>query len=85
MLTRTMPRYTRRRGNGAEMNTNTTRSDARRGDGSAQHQPLCRASHGRRAKLRLSEIGLEDRGEILEDEHRDRRSSGQPRQPGDHD
>ena len=62
------------------MNPNTQRSDTRGGEASSRHQPLRRPGHEPQTKLRLEEVGLEDRGEAIEDELRDRRSSGQSRQ-----
>lgn len=65
------------------MNANTERSDTRSGEASSRHQPLRRPGHEQQTKPRLDEVGLEDRGEALEDELRDRRSSGQRRESGD--
>jgi hypothetical protein len=65
------------------MNANTQRSDTRGGEASSRHQPLRRPGHEQQTKPRLEEVSLEDRGEAVEDELRDRRSSGQPRHADD--
>lgn len=64
-------------------NANPQRSDTRGGEASIRHQPLRRPGHEQQIKPRLEEVSLEDRGEAVEDELRDRRSSGQPRQADD--
>jgi hypothetical protein len=61
------------------MNPNTQRSDTLGGEASRRHQPLRRPGHEPQTKPRLEEVSLEDGGEAIEDELRDRRSSGQPR------
>lgn len=64
------------------MNTPSHRADERRGEAGAQSQPLRRGGDAsRRVKQRLGEVGLEDRGDRLDDERRDRRSSGRPPEP----
>ena len=48
------------------------------GVASRQHQGLHRPNDDRRVQQALDNVGLEDRGEVLEDQLRDRRSRGAP-------
>lgn len=48
------------------------------GQASAKHQGLHRPADDQRIGQALDDVGLEDQGEVLEDELRDRRSSGAP-------
>lgn len=48
------------------------------GQASAKHQGLHRPADDQRIEQALDDVGLEDRGDVLEDELRDRRSSGAP-------
>jgi len=50
------------------------------GVASGQHQGLHRPSDDQRVEQALDDIGLEDQGEVLEDQLRDRRSRGAPPQ-----
>lgn len=61
------------------MNADTVRSYTRRGQASGQHQALRRNDDDKYVKQRLNGVGLDDLGELFEDEHRDRHSSGAPR------
>jgi hypothetical protein len=65
------------------MNPTTQRSETRGGEASSRHQPLRRPGHEQQTRPRLEEVSLEDHGEAIEDELRDRRSSGQPRHAED--
>lgn len=51
---------------------------ARRGEASGQHQALRRDVDDKRARQRLGDVGLDDRGDAFEDEQRDRHSRGAP-------
>lgn len=54
----------------------------RRGEAGGQSQPLRRGDNdSQRAKQKLDDVGLQDRGEVFEDEQRDRGSSGRPPEP----
>lgn len=53
------------------------------GVASGQHQGLHRPNDDQRVGQILDDIGLDDRGEILEDQLRDRRSRGAPPTDGD--
>lgn len=48
------------------------------GIASGQHQGLHRPSDDQRVEQALGDIGLDDQGEVLEDQLRDRRSRGAP-------
>lgn len=50
----------------------------RSGVASSPHQGLRRPSDGWRIERALHQVGLEDQGDIVEDQWRDRRSSGLP-------
>jgi len=56
----------------------TSRDLARRGEAGGQHQPVRRPDHDQPVEQRLDDVGLDDQGDILEDELRDRRGSGLP-------
>ena len=68
------------------MNTPRTDADraqkdrdlARAGEAGGQHQPVRRPDHDQSIEQRLDDVGLEDRGDVLEDDLRDRRSRGLP-------
>ena len=49
---------------------------ARAGEAGGQHQPVRRPDHDQAIEQRLDDVGLEDRGDVLEDDLRDRRSRG---------
>ena len=51
---------------------------ARAGEAGGQHQPVRRPDHDQPVEQRLDDVGLDDRGDVLEDELRDRRSRGGP-------
>ena len=51
---------------------------ARAGEAGGQHQPVRRPDHDQSIEQRLDDVGLEDRGDVLEDDLRDRRSRGLP-------
>lgn len=55
-----------------------SRDLGRRGEAGGQHQPVRRPDHDQPVEQRLDDVGLEDRGDVLEDELRDRRGSGVP-------
>ena len=48
------------------------------GVASGQHQGLHRPSDDQRVEQALDDVGLEDQGDVLEDQLRDRRSRGAP-------
>jgi len=50
------------------------------GVASGQHQGLHRPSDDQRVGQALDDVGLEDQGDVLEDQLRDRRSRGVPPQ-----
>lgn len=50
------------------------------GVASGQHQGLHRPSDDQRVEQALDDVGLEDQGDVLEDQLRDRRSRGAPPQ-----
>lgn len=68
------------------MNTPRTDADraqkdrdlARAGEAGGRHQPVRRPDHDQSIEQRLDDVGLEDRGDVLEDDLRDRRSRGLP-------
>lgn len=70
------------------MNTPRTDADrarkdrdlARAGEAGGQHQPVRRPDHDQSVEQRLDDVGLEDRGDVLEDDLRDRRSRGLPQE-----
>ena len=51
---------------------------ARTGEAGGQHQPVRRPDQDQSIEQRLDDVGLEDRGDVLEDDLRDRRSRGLP-------
>lgn len=51
---------------------------ARAGEAGGQHQPVRRPDHDQSVEQRLDDVGLDDRGDVLEDDLRDRRSRGGP-------
>jgi hypothetical protein len=59
-----------------------TPTDLKRGQGGSeaggQHQGLRHPADDRNVQQRLNEVGLDDQGDALEDELRDRRSRGVP-------
>lgn len=55
------------------------------GIASGQHQGLHRPNDDQRVGQVLDDIGLDDQGEVLEDQLRDRRSRGAPPTDGDED
>ena len=70
------------------MNTPRTDADrarkdrdlARAGEAGGQHQPVRRPDRDQSVEQRLDDVGLEDRGDVLEDDLRDRRSRGLPQE-----
>lgn len=52
--------------------------DRSAGQASARHQGLHRPNDDQRVGQALDDVGLDDQGEVLEDELRDRRSRGAP-------
>ena len=48
----------------------------RAGEASGQHQPVRRPDDDQAVEQRLDDVGLDDRGDALEDDLRDRRSRG---------
>ena len=54
---------------------------ARAGEAGGQHQPVRRPDHDQPVEQRLDDVGLDDRGDVLEDDLRDRRSRGGPPDP----
>ena len=50
------------------------------GVGSGQHQGLHRTCDDQRVEQALDDVGLEDQGDVLDDQLRDRRSRGAPPQ-----
>ena len=48
----------------------------RAGEASGQHQPVRRPDDDQAVEQRLGDVGLDDRGDALEDDLRDRRSRG---------
>ena len=50
----------------------------RSGEASGKHQGLRRPNDAQRIERALHVVGLEDQGDVVEDELRDRRSSGLP-------
>lgn len=50
----------------------------RSGEASGRHQGLRRPSDAERIKRALHVVSLEEQGEVVEDQFRDRRSSGLP-------
>ena len=57
-------------------NQDAPRDIDRRGEASGTHQPVRRPDHDQSIEQRLDDVGLEDRGDVLEDDLRDRRSRG---------
>jgi len=60
--------------------TTATDINATGGQASGQHQGLHRPSDDQRVEQALDDVGLEDQGDVLEDQLRDRRSRGGPPQ-----
>lgn len=56
----------------------TTATQNRSSEASGKHQGLHRPGDDQRVRQVLDHVGLEDRGELVEDELRDRRGSGVP-------
>ena len=50
----------------------------RSGEASGRHQSLRRPDDAKRIERALHVVGLEDQGDVVEDQLRDRRSSGLP-------
>lgn len=59
-------------------NQDAPRDIDRRGEASGQHEPVRRPDHDQSVEQRLDDVSLEGRGDVLEDELRDRRSRGLP-------
>lgn len=55
-----------------------SRDLGRRGEAGGQHQPVRRPDHDQPVEQRLDDVGLEGRGDVLEDDLRSRRSNGLP-------
>lgn len=59
-------------------NQDAPRDIDRRGEASGTHQPVRRPDHDQAVEQRLDDVSLEGRGDVLEDDLRDRRSRGLP-------